>query len=457
MDRPFRSVKLALLLAGLCSATAGAAGLSDLLPGGRPAGMGFAYTAVSDDIWGMFYNPAGLARTPFPTSGMSLARQLSPSGAVNSHAWGYARPFPIRPGSMVGAGWYGLEQAGRGEKNELVFHYSDVLSFPKYYIPRPFNVGANFKFVQVYTPGKGNAISPALDGGVLFDMPNEGRVGLSITDLAPLLKGVPAPSINLGTAWTWKRRVLLAADLRVRPGLTQLFPGIEVSFFQRLLKVRAGKGMPLDGVGQIATGLGIDFSPLLLDFSMSIPAGGWNRDGGAFHLTAQWKFGAPDFYGRFVGSAARRAEDLRSEIEELERKRLDSAAKAKASEADAESVSGQVRAEEERLRQIQEDSRVLQTDIERRRYDLGHPPPEPPKAAPPPAPRPAAKPAPKRAGPSFPLRHLVRPGDTLRRLADLYYGDGSLWEQIYDANADKVERGLPVEGSTLLVPAPRRR
>ncbi|TPW19574.1 MAG: hypothetical protein FD126_2557 [Elusimicrobia bacterium] len=51
----------------------------------------------------------------------------------------------------------------------------------------------------------------------------------------------------------------------------------------------------------------------------------------------------------------------------------------------------------------------------------------------------------------------MRPGDTLRRLADLYYGDGSLWEQIYDANADKVERGLPVEGTTLLIPAPRKR
>lgn len=456
MERPLRSVKLAVLAAALSVSAARAGGLSDLLPGGRPAGMGFAYTAVSDDVWGMFYNPAGLARTPFPTAGLSLGRQLSPLGPVNSHAWAYTRPFPIRPGSTIGAGWYGLQQAGGGEKNELLFHYSDTLTVPRLFITKPFAVGGNFKFAQVAGRGESNAVSPALDGGVLFDTPNDTRIGLSITDLAPMLK-VPVPSINLGTSWSWQRRVLLAADLRVRPGLTQFFPGVEVGFFQRLLKVRMGKGMPLDGVGQLAFGLGVDYSPLLLDFSMSMPSGGWNREGGAFHLTAQWRFGAPDFYGRFVGTAARRAEDLRSEIDELERKRLDAAAKAKASEADAESVTGQVRAQEERLRQLREDSRNLETDIERRRYDLGHPPPEAPAPAAP-APRPAAKPSPKRApAPSFPLRHLVKPGDTLRRLADLYYGDGSLWEQIYDANADKVERGLPVEGSTLLVPAPRRR
>lgn len=456
MGRPSRGVKLAILAGLLASSPARGAGLSDLLPGARPAGMGFAYTAVSDDVWGMFYNPAGLAKTPFPTAGMSLGRQLSPVGPVNSHAWGYARPLPIRPGAMVGAGWYGLTQSGGGSKNELLLHYSDQFTIPRLLITKPFSAGANFKIAQVDSRQDPNTVSPALDAGALFEAPNDLRLGVALTDLAPMLK-VPAPSINFGSAWTWKRRVLLSADLRMRPGLTQFFPGVEVSFFQRLLKVRAGKGMPLDGVNQLALGLGVDFSPLVLDFSMSVPSGGWNRSGGAYHLGAQWRFGAPDFTGRFVGTAARRAEDLRSEISELERRRLDAESAARATEADKESLEGQLRAEEERLRRLQEDSRRLETDLERRRYDLGHPPPEEVKPAPPPPPRPAAKPAPKRAAPSFPLRHLVRPGDTLRRLAELYYGDGALWEQIYDANPEKVERGLPVEGTTLTVPAPRRR
>ncbi len=464
MDRPPRGVKLALAaVLGLLPAAAGAAVFSDILPGARPAGMGYAYTAVSDDAWGMFYNPAGLARTPFTMAGFTLGRQLSPEGNLAYHAWSYARPLPILPGSTVGAGYLGLEQAdGRGkgnaEKNELVLHFSDAFTFPQYYITRPFNAGANFKIAQVASPGKGNKLGLALDGGVLFEAPSDLRLGLSILDLTTGL-GVPAPSVNFGTSWVWDNRVTFAADLRIRPGLTQFFPGVEWSLFQRLLKFRLGKGLPLNGSGQLALGLGADFSPLSLDFTLGIPSAGWNRTGGTYLLSVQWRFGAPEFHGRFVGSAARRAEDLRSEIEELERRRKDAEARAHASEADKESLDGQLRAEEERLRQVQEDSRKLETEVERRRYDVGHPPAEPPKAALVPAPRPAPKPV-RKAEPrktAFPLRHLVAPGDTLRRLADRYYGDPTLWEAIYDANPDKVERGLPIEGTILLVPAPRGR
>ena len=48
-------------------------------------------------------------------------------------------------------------------------------------------------------------------------------------------------------------------------------------------------------------------------------------------------------------------------------------------------------------------------------------------------------------------------GDPLRGLAQKYYGDPTLWETIFKANRDKVERGLPVEGTALLVPEPKRR
>ena len=71
-------------------------------------------------------------------------------------------------------------------------------------------------------------------------------------------------------------------------------------------------------------------------------------------------------------------------------------------------------------------------------------------------PRPRRGRAPRRALP-FPLRHLVRPGDTLRSLAQFYDHGPSLWEEIYDANPDKIERGLPVEGTDLLIPARKAR
>jgi nucleoid-associated protein YgaU len=51
----------------------------------------------------------------------------------------------------------------------------------------------------------------------------------------------------------------------------------------------------------------------------------------------------------------------------------------------------------------------------------------------------------------------VQAGDTLRKLAEKYYGDPAQWESIYEANPDKIERGLPVEGTTLTIPKPGRR
>jgi nucleoid-associated protein YgaU len=57
--------------------------------------------------------------------------------------------------------------------------------------------------------------------------------------------------------------------------------------------------------------------------------------------------------------------------------------------------------------------------------------------------------------PAWPKRHVVKAGDTLRTMAAQYYGDANQWERIYDANVSKVERGLPAEGATLVIPAPK--
>jgi nucleoid-associated protein YgaU len=74
---------------------------------------------------------------------------------------------------------------------------------------------------------------------------------------------------------------------------------------------------------------------------------------------------------------------------------------------------------------------------------------------PPPPPPPKPHPKPKAPAVVWPRKHQVRPGDTLRSIAQYYYGDAAQWEQIYDANRDKVERGLPREGVVMSIPAPR--
>lgn len=53
---------------------------------------------------------------------------------------------------------------------------------------------------------------------------------------------------------------------------------------------------------------------------------------------------------------------------------------------------------------------------------------------------------------SGPKKHLVQPGDTLRSLAQKYYGNPNKWQKIYEANSDKIERGAPRVGVELVIP-----
>ncbi|MFH2202392.1 MAG: hypothetical protein ABIJ96_04715 [Elusimicrobiota bacterium] len=447
----------------LCVPGAVASGLSDVLPGARPASMGMAYTAVADDMYGMFYNPAGLAGSGFTQVGSSIGRMISPEGLVSFVAGAYNRPFPILPGSTVGAGFFSIQQGGtEAERNEVLLHFSHSIRLPQIRLSRPLKYGGNIKVRQA-VPGremKVNKVGLGLDAGALYDAGSNWKVGMSVLNLESGV-GLPTPNLNLGFVYRLKQRVNLALDVRLRKGLAELTTGVEIDLYQRLLKLRFGKGLALDTQKQVAFGLGVNFSPVIIDINMNIPFKGINHPSGAYQFSLSYKFGAPPFYGRFVGDAARTAEDLRSVILDLgERKKtLDAGVEAAASQN--EGLEGQIRAREGRLRDLENKIRQLEFNRDKKVYDQGHPPPPPnpqpvvrPRREPAPKKKPAAQaPAPIR----YPRRHQVLPGDTLRRLAEKYYGDPTLWEQIYEANPDKIERGLPIEGAVLRIPVPAKR
>ncbi|MBI4348844.1 MAG: hypothetical protein HY553_18540, partial [Elusimicrobia bacterium] len=297
---------------------------------------------------------------------------------------------------------------------------------------------------------KGAKTTLGLDAGVLAETNFGLKGGFSIVDLMADA-GIPAPTIALGLSYLLRDRVTLAGDLRVRQGLTEFYPGIEVSFLQGLLKARAGKGLRYGG-SQVALGAGINFSPVIVDFAMTLPWAGSTRGGGSYQMSLSYRFDAPPFYGRFVGSAARQAEDLKSQLLELEDKKRTLDTQVTAAEASRQSLDGQVRSMESRARSLQEQLRSLEIKVDEKRYQL-----EAPKAAaPPPEPAPAPKAAsPQKAAPApYPRKHTVAAGDTLRSIAAQHYGDPSLWEVVYNANSGKVDRGLPREGEVLLIPAP---
>lgn len=443
----------ALLTAfAFAAAPAGAVAFNDVLPGARAMGMGNAFGAVADDAFGMWYNPAGTANAPYTQAAGTLGRLQSPRGTLTQVSGAYVRPYEPINTATIGASYDLERQENSGDMDTLLFNASREYKLRDVPLSKPLKVGANFKFVNV-DKGRagGSKFALGFDAGALARTDMGLSMGAALTDLTSSA-GVPRGGLLLATAYTWERRVTFAGDFRVKGGLAEFYPGIEASFLQGLLKARVGKGLRLDGVGTVAFGLGVNFSPVVLDVAMALPTTGINHSGGGYQASFHYRFGAPSFSGQFVGSAAAEAERLRREIGLLEDRKKTLEQETQGADNNKTTAVGELRALQKRTVEAQDEYRSLLKKNEELDYRAAD------KAA---GLQPAAKPvalpkAPRRAPPpAWPKSHRVASGDTLRSIAGKYYGDPNQWEKIYDANSGKVDRGLPLEGAVLTIPSPK--
>lgn len=449
MRRRFFALPAAFFLA---VGPAGAVAFNDILPGARAMGMGHAFGAIADDAYGMWYNPAGTANAPYTQAAGDIGRLQSPLGTLTQVSASYVRPYEPINTATLGASYDLERQNHSGSMDTLLFNFAEEMKILSVPLSKPLKVGGNFKFVNVNRgPGRGSNFGLGFDVGALARTDMGLSVGAALTDLTSGI-GVPRGGILLATAYTWQHRVTVAGDFRVKGGLAEYYPGVEVTFLQGLLKARMGKGERLDGVGTMAFGLGVNFSPVILDVAMSLPTAGLNRPAGGYQASLHYRFGAPSFSGQFVGAAAAEAERLRTEIAILEDRKKTLETETAGAESGKTTASNELRVLQKRAVEAQDEYRQLlkkNNELDYRAADkaAGLGPAVKPIAVP------RARPAPP--SPQWPKYHRVAAGDTLRSLAGKYYGDPNLWEKIFDANPGKVDRGLPIEGAMLTVPPPK--
>lgn len=412
--------------------------------------MGTAYSAIADDAFGLFYNPAGTANTPYVQGAGTVGRMLSPKGPLSFATGVYLRPYDPINTATIGAAYHLERQRNGGDIDSLLFNYGQEYKVREIPLAKPLKIGANVKIVNSDAgDGSKSKFGLGFDAGVIARSNMGLSAGIVLSDFVTAL-AYPRPGITLATAYTWDRRFTLAGDFRVRGGLAEFYPGIEASFQQGLLRVRAGKGLNLDGVSTLAFGLGLNFSPMILDIAMSLPPAGLNRSGGGYQASFSYRFGAPSYTGQFIGEAAARAEAVRTDLSSLEQKQKTMSQQAGTAESNKTTAESQLRVLEKRVAEAQDEYRALlkrNDELEYRAAEkaaglVGRSKPvEPAKIR-------------VKAPPAWPKRHVVKAGDTLRTMAKQYYGDPNQWEKIYDANREKVERGLPTEGASLVIPAP---
>ncbi len=418
--------------------------------------MGMAYSSIADDAFGMFFNPAGTANAAYPDMGTSLGRMPSPQGNLSWWDLSYIRPYPFIHTATLGFSYDGGWQAVNRYEHDFLFNYAQDIDLSKYHLSRPLKVGGNFKILDAaVAPGAGGTVALGFDGGVLARSDFGWNSGLSLLNVTTN-PGFPHPTFVFGNSYDYDHWLIAAVDLHVRPGLTAFYPGLEASFDQGILKARIGKGLPLDGVNQLAFGFGVDLSPFVLDAASTFPTGGVYRSGGGYQMSLSYRFGAPTYEAKFVGEAAREAEELQTRIQELIAQRENLAQKTERARTDSEAASAQLAVLKQRIQALEARYKTLTQAIERTNYDLKALQTQKAALTTPTAPGPEIPKPRKKGPPPWPKKHIVVEGDTLRSLARKYYGDENLWQQIYDANPGSIDRGLPQLGSVLTIPAPHK-
>lgn len=309
----------------LCSAAlpaaAGEAGTAagtflKFAPGPRGTGMGEAYSAVADDAYAAWWNPAGLAFVEQP----EVAATYNTSMESVSHQY-VSLAYPLRYGSTLGFNVTRLTVApfqgydAKGWKTRQIDAADTAVgaaygrTLLKDEIERPvLNVGANLKAINSRLDNV-SATALAVDLGAVYSLrpanywmkkvpAQEFRFSFNVRNLGTGLKydklSFPLPlSATLGAAWMshpWGAHTLtVAADQTIaNDDSYTLGLGAEYFMFQ-LLSFRAGYRTGQDIGSGVRAGVGFRLAFVDLDYSMS-PFGDL---GGMHKFGLSMRFGSP--------------------------------------------------------------------------------------------------------------------------------------------------------------------
>lgn len=161
MKRTAESSFLATAVAGFFFVGVASASFEPLPVGGRAAGMGEAYTAIVDDVYSLYYNPAGILQLQRPELGAYYSQLfvgLTDNSEISRSFFGYGQPFG-KSGRLggIGVSYLALDLPGLYKEEAIGLTYGREFR-------QLWNLGVSVKYLRksIGTDEfSNNAINPA--------------------------------------------------------------------------------------------------------------------------------------------------------------------------------------------------------------------------------------------------------------------------------------------------------
>ena len=321
-----RRIALNTLLAGVCVGRAMAA-YEDVGVGARVTGLGHAYTAVADDVYSVYYNPAGLAtldRPEFGTTYSKLLTGLSDGSAPSNSFLAYAHPLDGGRKGTLGVGWNEFTLSGLYRESQFLASYGRAL-FPST-SPNRYYLGATLKYLNRSIGGTAEAASGISNTGQATGMADpvlqNASKGNFDADLGFLWRVKPRWTLGLMIQHLMEPNVGFAATDKL--GRNIKFGGSYKTPFStltgdarlqsapdgstdKILAVGAEKWLPtlLHGsfgvrgslstgsrdFRQMSFGLSYKISRMQFDYGFALPIGGLTATSGSHRMGLTFRFG----------------------------------------------------------------------------------------------------------------------------------------------------------------------
>lgn len=445
----------------------------------RAFGMGNAFTAISNDCSAMFFNPAGLG----------AIKQIETSALFGRYFYADSNPQTelhiagVLPLQKYQEKWsYGgtvggfIQHAGRKDETSLTnlgaswgISLKDlsvkVPYLPQYGILNNFYVGIQPQVKRISRPSSTN-IGVGLDFGILYffndglSIYEKGRsVGIAVQNINSPSVSVPV-LFRAGAAWE-APYATFALDMTAQEESVKFLPGVEVPFLRKLIKLRAGTGISESSARQISLGMGIILPPIQMDVAYGCPWGNPLKTDDRILFSFTYRFEAPMLSQYFYQERLEKADEIENKVLNLESKKttLQSqiqehkniyrtvandleraiAERARLNEESknlSEKISekaDKIKKSEAEIEKLEEEKKNAEENLKKAKKEEEISPVYPPHSG-------------------HSKKHKVVKGDTLRSLAEKYYGNANLWKLIFDANTDKMIRGTPKTGEEIVIP-----